>query len=313
MAPEDKTSRRDIVDLLHSAGIPKANFVVLAGNDIGRKYEINKTEISVGRSEESDIKIDDPDVSRNHAVVEARPNAFIITDLESTNGMLINGSKMKTHRLVDGDRIQLGNVTILKFNYLDDIEESFNEQLYNAANKDYLTQIYNKKYFVDRFKMEFSYSKRHEVPLSLIIFDLDHFKRINDSHGHDAGDYILQELAAQITAIKREEDLFARFGGEEFVLLLRDTLKDSAVQIAEKLRARIEEVLFTFQNTKIPVTISAGVATFDKNNYKTHETFFRATDMQLLRAKNGGRNQIKFSGETQAEGVKIKTESADSE
>ncbi len=306
-AIDDKTARRDIVDLLGRGGIPKANFVVLAGQDIGRKYEIKKAEITIGRAEENDVVINDQDVSREHARVEARPDSFVISDLGSTNGMLVNGTKTKVHRLVDGDRIQLGNVTILKFNFLDDIEESFNEKLYNAANKDFLTGIYNKKYFLDRFKMEFSYSKRHEVPLSLIIFDIDHFKKINDTHGHDAGDYILQELAAQIAVIKREEDLFARFGGEEFVLLLRGTSKDAAIQMAEKLRSRVEEVQFEFQEIKIPVNISAGVATFTSQNYKTHETFFRATDSQLLKAKNAGRNQVKYTADGSVDTAKIKT------
>jgi two-component system, cell cycle response regulator len=291
---DDKTSRKDIIDLLQTGGIPKANFVVLTGQDIGHKYEINKAEIVIGRGEDAEIIIDDEDVSRHHAKVEARPDSFIITDLGSTNGMLVNGTRVKSHRLLDGDRVQVGSCTILKFNFLDDLEESFNEQLYNAANKDFLTQIYNKKYFWDRLKMEFSYSRRHEVPLSLIIFDIDHFKKINDTHGHDAGDYILRELTGQISAIKRQEDLFARWGGEEFVLLLRDTTKDDAIQTAEKLRARVEEVAFEYDEKKIPVTISAGVATFVTSNYKSHETFFRATDMQLLKAKNSGRNQVKF-------------------
>jgi diguanylate cyclase (GGDEF)-like protein len=292
---DDRTIKHAIQDLLSAAAGVKANFVVLAGQDIGRKYEIKKSEFNIGRAETSDIFIDDPDVSRNHARIEVLGDGIIMQDLGSTNGTLVNGKPVARHQLMDGDRVQLGNLTILKFNFLDNIEDTFNEQLYNQANKDFLTQIYNKKYFLDRLKMEFSYSRRHEVSLSLIMFDIDHFKKINDTFGHAAGDFVLRELAAQIQAIKRQEDLFARFGGEEFVLLLRDTLKENAIQTADKIRSRIEETEFLFENQKIPITISIGVATFSSNNYKNYETFFRAADNYLYRAKKEGRNCVQFA------------------
>ncbi len=298
---DDKTVKRNIQDLVTSATGEKANFVVLAGQDIGRKFEINKSTITIGRSETSDIFIDDEDVSRSHARVIVTLDNITIEDLGSTNGTLVNGQKIKRHALEDGDRIQIGNITVLKFNFLDTIEDTFNEQLYNAANKDFLTQIYNKKYFVDRLRSEFAYSKRHEAPLSLIIFDLDHFKKINDTYGHSAGDFILKELSAQISTMKRQEDLFARFGGEEFVILLRDTTKETAIQIAEKLRGRVEEIDFNFDGTQIPVTVSVGVTTFEQTNYKNSDTFFRAADSQLLRAKQNGRNRISFAKEGLAE------------
>ncbi|HLG19545.1 MAG TPA: GGDEF domain-containing protein [Bdellovibrionota bacterium] len=301
---DDKTIKHPIQDLLNAVAGVKANFVVLAGQDIGRKYEIKKAELGIGRSEQSDIFIDDPDVSRNHAKIEVLNDSIIVQDLGSTNGTLVNGKAITRHQLMDGDRVQVGNLTILKFNFLDNIEDTFNEQLYNQANKDFLTQIYNRKYFLDRLKMEFSYSRRHEVPLSLIMFDIDHFKKINDTHGHTAGDLVLRELAAQIYAVKRQEDLFARFGGEEFVLLLRDTPKENAIQTADKLRSRIEETQFTFEDQKIPITISIGVATFFSNNYKNYETFFRAADNYLYRAKKEGRNCVQFA----KDGISVKTE-----
>ena len=291
---DDKTAKHPIRDLLNSSEV-KANFVVLAGQDIGRKYPINRSELTIGRAENSDIFVDDVDVSRNHAHVEVKGEVIYISDLGSTNGTLVNGKPIVRHPLMDGDRVQLGNLTILKFNFLDSIEDTFNEQLYNSANKDFLTQIYNKKYFLDRLKMEFSYSRRHESPLSLIVLDIDYFKRINDTYGHVAGDHVLKELAAQISAIKRQEDLFARFGGEEFVLLLRDAPKETAIQIADKLRSRIEETEFLADEQKIPVTVSLGVATFFSNNYKNHETFFRAADSYLYRAKKEGRNRVQFA------------------
>jgi two-component system, cell cycle response regulator len=305
MAPvDDKTTKRDVRDLLNLSSGVRANFVVLAGEDIGRKYEITKTEMIVGRSETADIFIDDQDVSRAHAKIEVQKDSITISDLGSTNGTLVNGKPVQRHDLKDGDKIQIGNITILKFNFLDNIEETFNEQLYNAANKDFLTGIYNKKYFMDRLRMEFSYSHRHASPLSLMVIDLDHFKRVNDKFGHSAGDYVLRELSGQFNSIKRHEDLFARWGGEEFVLLLRDTPKDTAIQIAEKLRSRIEEYEFITEDGRIPVTISIGLATLEEGNYKTHDTFFRAADGQLLKAKKSGRNRVSFGMEGVSDTIK---------
>ncbi|MCB0327886.1 MAG: GGDEF domain-containing protein, partial [Bdellovibrionales bacterium] len=270
----------------------KANFVVIAGQDIGRKYEVEKSSLSVGRNSDCDIFVDDDDVSRTHALINIKSEGVYISDLGSTNGTLVNGEKITTHLLQDGDRIQIGNLLVLKFNYVDEIEESFNEQLYNAANKDYLTQVYNKKYFIDRFKMEFSYSKRHESRLSLIVLDLDHFKQINDSYGHLAGDQILRKFAHEITAIKRHEDLFARFGGEEFVLLLRDTDTPDAFSIAEKIRSRIEKVRFQVDQKSIQVTVSIGLATFENQNFENFEQLLQNADQQLYRAKQSGRNKV---------------------
>lgn len=302
---DDKTVRRDIRDLLTSAGGLKANFVVLAGQDIGRTFPIEKAELSIGRGENADIYIDDEDVSRQHARIEVTADAILLTDLGSTNGTLVNGQKIRNRKLEDGDRIQVGNLTVLKFNFLDNIEEEFNEQLYTAANKDFLTQIYNRKYFVDRLKMEISYARRHETALTLLILDLDHFKKINDTYGHSAGDMILKQFASQIALSKRHEDLFARYGGEEFVLLLRGTPKETSIAIAEKIRMKVEQLHFNADGNDVTLTVSIGLGTFYKNNYKNNETFLRATDSLLYRAKREGRNRVFYSREGLADSFKL--------
>lgn len=289
---DESTVRRDVQDLLNSASPLKANFVVIAGQDIGRKYAIQKSELSIGRDDSCDIVINDDDVSRNHAQITVQPAAIVIEDLGSTNGTLVNGVRVSKHILNDGDRVQIGNLTVFKFNFFNQLEESYSEQLYTAANKDFLTGLYNKKYFKDRLKMEMSHTKRHGNPLSLIIFDLDHFKQLNDKYGHVAGDDVLKELALQISKMKRQEDLFARYGGEEFVLLLRDTPKETAIQIAEKIRSKVSELKLTFDEEEIQVTVSIGLATFRGNNHKNEETFVRTADQQLYRAKKAGRNRL---------------------
>lgn len=289
---DESTVRRDVQDLLNSQSPLKANFVVLAGQDIGKNFPIQKSEFSIGRGESCDICINDEDVSRNHARVTVLASAIVLEDLGSTNGTLVNGEKIQRHILNDGDRVQVGNHTVFKFNFFNELEESYSEKLYTEANKDFLTSLYNKKYFMDRLKTEMSHTRRHGNPLSLVIFDLDFFKQINDKHGHVAGDQILRELAAQLSKMKRHEDLLARYGGEEFVLLLRDTSKDTAIQIAEKLRARVSEVRFALDHEQISITVSVGLSTFTGENYKSEETFVRAADKQLYRAKQAGRNRV---------------------
>lgn len=302
---DDKTIRRDTVDLTESKDTRKANFVVLAGQDIGRKYDVESEEMYIGRNEMCEIFVDDEDVSRIHAKIDATSDYVYIEDLGSTNGTLVNGDKIKRHQLEDGDRIQVGSMTVLKFNYVDEIEESFNEQLYNAANKDYLTQVYNKKYFIDRLKMEFSYSKRHAAPLSLMIFDIDFFKKINDTHGHLAGDSLLKQFATTIDQTKRQEDLFARYGGEEFILLLRNTNIETSISIAEKIRKKIETSKFKIDKKNIPVTVSIGVSVLVGENFSTYQELIRSADRQLYIAKENGRNQVRHTTDNKGSNPKL--------
>jgi diguanylate cyclase (GGDEF)-like protein len=203
--------------------------------------------------------------------------------------------KIKEHLLQDSDRIQIGRDTILKFNYLDALENTFNEELYNSANRDFLTGAYNKKYFLDRLSMELSFSKRHQTPLSLLFFDIDHFKKINDRHGHLAGDHILKEMVSKVRSEKRQEDLLARYGGEEFVLLLRETPAENAILIAEHMRESIKDHNFRLEQKIIPLTISVGISVYLNDNYNNPEEFIKAADSELYKAKNSGRNRTSCS------------------
>jgi len=263
----------------------------LAGQDIGKNYEIDKKMFFIGRNTTCDIHVNDEDVSRKHARVEVKPEGITIHDLGSTNGTLVNGMKVKKHLLQEGDRIQVGSFTILKFNYLDALENTFNEELYNSANRDFLTTLYNKKYFLDRLSIEFSFSRRHKTALSLVIFDIDHFKKINDKHGHVAGDLILRDMSLKVKSQKREEDLLARFGGEEFMLILRDTSAEKAILIAEHMRESIKKHKFKFEKKNISVTVSIGIAVLEDNNFNNIQDFIKAADKELYKAKKQGRNR----------------------
>ena len=266
--------------------------IVQSETSVGRQVRLEGV-LRIGRSASAEIRLDEDGVSRNHAKLVARPDGGIeIADLGSTNGTWINGERVTSHILKDGDKIQIGNTTILKFSYQDAIDEALQKNLYESATRDGLTKLHNKKSFAEALTKEFAFAVRHRNPLSLVLFDIDHFKKVNDTHGHPAGDFILQTLAAEINGRLRVEDLCARWGGEEFAILMRDTRQDHAMACAERLRASIESYVFTFDGKRIPVTISMGVATVIDGNCSTEAKLLEVADKMLYRAKQGGRNRV---------------------
>ena len=153
----------------------------------------------------------------------------------------------------------VGSSTILKFTYHDYLDEVFQRQMYESALRDGLTKVFNKKYFTDYLEKEFAFAARHGGPLALIFLDIDYFKKINDTHGHPAGDFVLAELSQMMTTLLRTEDVLARFGGEEFTILCRGSDLSGAKIVAERVRKAVEERKFSFGGKDIPVTVSLGV------------------------------------------------------
>jgi diguanylate cyclase (GGDEF)-like protein len=270
--------------------------IVLSGDRVGEMFKIVKDEIVIGRSEDCDIIIEDDGVSRWHCKLTQTPQGeMVLQDNDSTNGTFANGERVTTYPLQDGDKIQLGQITILKFSYQDDLEEAFQRRMYEAAVRDPLTGVYNKRYFLDRLRGEYAYSVRHTVPLSLLLFDIDHFKKINDTYGHPAGDAVLKTLAQVINRTIRAEDIFARYGGEEFAVIARELESTSAFAFGERLRRVIEGTRFEAEGYTIPVTISIGVATLGPNNFLDEHDMIREADQNLYAAKRGGRNRVERS------------------
>src|SRR3954447_1692886 len=178
----------------------RAYLIVLAGNTVGEMYKISKSETVIGRGSQADIHVVDDGISRRHAMIVHKGTEMAVRDLGSTNGTYCNGERITDEKaLSDGDKIQVGSTTILKFTFHDSLDESFQRQMYESALRDGLTKIFNKKYFLDRLESEFAYAVRHRTPLSLVMFDIDHFKRINDTHGHLAGDYALSTLSKVVS------------------------------------------------------------------------------------------------------------------
>src|SRR5687767_5300743 len=173
----------------------RAYLVVLAGASVGEMYKIDGEKTIIGRGQKAQIRLYDDGISREHAQILVEGSRIVLQDLGSTNGTYCNGLQVDKKELVDGDKILVGSTTILKFTYHDNLDEIFQRQMYESALRDGLTKAFNKKYFTDRLESEFRFAKRHRVPLSLILFDIDFFKKINDQHGHLCGDQVLSALA----------------------------------------------------------------------------------------------------------------------
>src|SRR6185295_15097020 len=194
----------------------RAYLVVLAGASVGEMYKVEGDKVIIGRGQKAHIRLFDDGISREHAQILIEGNQIILQDLGSTNGTFCNGLKVDRRELVDGDKILVGSTTMIKFTYHDNLDEMFQKQMYESALRGGLTKAFNKKYFTDRLESEFTFSIRHVAPLTLVLFDIDHFKKVNDTYGHQAGDYVLAELSNLMGASLRTEDVFARYGGEEF-------------------------------------------------------------------------------------------------
>ncbi len=288
---EDRTAIGDLTAIKVANRRDRAHLIVLAGTSLGQMFRVEQNVTVIGRAADAAIRIEDDGVSRKHARVVQEGNQVFIEDLESANGTFVNDGRVARQVLRDGDKIQMGSTTILKFTYGDELEESFQQKMYDAALHDGLTGAFNKRHFLDRLPTEIAYARRHRTPLTLLMFDVDHFKQVNDRHGHVAGDHVLATIAQLVTATLRAEDLFARYGGEEFAVLCRGATLEKASVLGERIRARVETYLFAHHGDRILVTVSVGVAGFVDHADATTQLIAEA-DAALYRAKRSGRNRV---------------------
>jgi len=247
--------------------------------------------VDVGRDPDNGIVIDTDSVSRRHAQIETREGEKFVVDLESTNGTYLNDNMVFRAQLRNGDLLKIGD-TIFKFLSGQNIESAYHEEIYRMTIQDGLTQVHNKRYFLEFLEGEFSRARRYNRPLSLIMIDLDHFKAVNDENGHLTGDFVLKETANRVRERIRREELFARYGGEEFAIVLPETLLRGAVEFADIVRGLIETHTFIFEGNTIPVTLSCGVAQLAEE-MKAPRDLIRAADEMLFDAKRSGRNKVK--------------------
>ena len=261
----------------------------------------------IGREDYCGILINEDSVSRSHAEVryDEESGEYLLVDLCSTNGSYLNDQHLKdqSHPLKSGDTIRVGS-HVFKYLTSDNIEAQYHEAAYSMMTTDGLTNVSNKRYFLDVLKREIRRTIRAELPLSLLMLDIDHFKKINDQYGHLIGDEVLREFALRISNQLREEDLLARFGGEEFSITLIDTNRKKANVVARRCLKSISTAPFRTTAGEISCTVSIGGATFLRGPAKTTtEELIKVADASLYEAKETGRNRtvIREMGEAATE------------
>jgi diguanylate cyclase (GGDEF)-like protein len=240
-----------------------------------------------------EIQVDDGNVSRQHAQIVREKDEMYIEDLGSRNGTFVNDENIGSRRrlLQKEDMIKIGS-TILKFLPAGQLETLYHINLTNAAYMDKLTGLYNRKYISEVLDVEFKRARALHSPFSIVLFDIDNFKNVNDTYGHDGGDLVLSELGQQVKASGlRERDLAGRWGGEEFLVVLTNANSQQAADVAERIRKKIEEHEFVHDNHVIPVTISIGVATLHKD-FAESANLYKAADDALYESKRNGKNRV---------------------
>ena len=257
----------------------------------GKRHVLGPDPVNLGRGSENTIVLENDSVSRRHCRIEKRGRVYFVMDLDSTNGTYVNDELISEYQLRRGDQVKVGD-TIFKFLSGSDMEAQYHETIYRMTIVDGLTGVHNKRYLMDTLEREIPRARRHQRPLTLVMFDIDHFKHINDTYGHLAGDYVLKEMAQLVKGRLRPDDIIGRYGGEEFSLVLPETDAKGGAHIAEELRAMIEEHSFVFEQERIKVTVSWGVAHLQADWDVL--AFVKQADELLYAAKREGRNLVRY-------------------
>jgi diguanylate cyclase (GGDEF)-like protein len=301
----------------HEARIPSSRLeylIVIRGGIPGTMLRLAHEASSLGRSAENTFQLHDGTVSRRHAVIWADPSGGSwITDLGSTNGTFVDGKRLAPHtpiRVNDGSRIQLGALVLLKFLRLDPCEEGFHNEMFERTVRDNLTGLYNRAYFLNQVVPLGDLVASRSLGLAIILADLDHFKRINDTYGHKAGDRVLCEVARVLRDLTRSDDLVARYGGEEFILALPSCSLEQAKERAERIRSALASHDIELDGFTIRPAASLGLA-FERGGLgQDIGALITAADEAMYRAKRLGRNRVVDSSRRDRE-TGIKTDSAD--
>jgi diguanylate cyclase (GGDEF)-like protein len=261
------------------------------GPGMGRRYPLGNARVVIGRESDCDIPIDDQSVSRRHACIQPAEDGYTVFDLQSTNGTYINDTMVSQCKLKDGDHVRIGN-GIYRFLTGGNVEAEYHEEIYRLTIMDALTATYNKRYLLEFLDRELARSARFGRPLSLLIFDIDLFKALNDDLGHLGGDFILRELSGRVRRSTRKEEVFARYGGEEFAIVLVETGLEQALEKGERVRHLVDSQQFQYEGQSVHVTISVGVATTSGDESLTANQLIEQADAKLYDAKHAGRNRV---------------------
>ena len=267
------------------------------GVSAGQVITLSTEGTTIGRAQDANIYLDDAGVSRSHArLLTTASGRHMIEDLGSSNGTFVRGQRVERATLQDGDMLQLGPRVSFRYVVVDQSGEALFRQLYQSSVRDSLTGAYNRRHFDERLAAELAYADRHRTDLSLVLFDIDHFKMVNDNFGHPAGDAVLCHVVKLAQRELRAEDVFARYGGEEFAMLLRGVGPPGAIRAAGRIRTTIEANASKHSGRMISVTVSGGVASLSESAQRCAADLVARADARLYRAKNEGRNRMIWRG-----------------
>jgi diguanylate cyclase (GGDEF)-like protein len=271
---------------------------------IGEPVEIKSETFSIGRDLESSLSIEDDSVSRRHAVIQWDGQVHSLLDLSSTNGSFVNETRIGQHTLMSGDRVRFGK-QIFKYLKAGEIEAQYHEVVFKLMTTDGLTQVYNKRYFLETLDRELLLSSRSQSRPCVLLMDLDHFKSVNDTYGHLAGDAVLAEFCRRAASRLRSGQLLARFGGEEFAVLCTHGNLAAAVETAESIRQETCADPVSFEGRVIPVSVSIGVAIATNDSTVSSDELIENADRLLYLAKTSGRNQVRAAGNVPSLGREV--------
>jgi diguanylate cyclase (GGDEF)-like protein len=295
----DETTREEEDNL--SASVERgprseAALTVLRGENPGTLYTLSGSKAVIGRSPDAEVLVPDSTLSRQHACIHRVGLAFTIEDLGSTNGTFVDGERVQGMCVLsDGCRIFLGSHTVLHFRLHDAVELEAAREAYALTVRDSLTGLFNRRHLQERLESEVAFARRHGTSLALVLLDVDHFKQLNDQHGHAVGDAALCQLARALSDLTREEDVLARYGGEEFALVARSIDREATLALAERMRTCIDTQRLPTEHGPIAFTVSIGIAFSEAGEDMSSQYLFGAADRALYASKDSGRNRVSMA------------------
>lgn len=284
---------------LEKARQTDAVLIIIRGTPQGKRYSLNAEALTIGRDKAADLQLMDANVSRVHAKIFRDKDGLSLQDMGSRNGTFLNdvpiGTEVKPLR--KEDMIRMGS-TVLKYIPAGELETLYHLNITNAAFLDKLTGVYNRNYINDVLEAEFKRARSLHTEFALVIFDIDNFKKINDTYGHDGGDHVLKDMMQAIltNARLRERDFVGRFGGEEFLILLPGSNCQQAKEVAERVRKAVESHEFVYGDKKFNVTISMGAAEARADQMEAND-LYKIADKALYQSKHEGKNRVTTADE----------------
>ena len=286
------TVAKELTHVTRQAPESQAYLVVIAGARLGQHILLGEREIDVGRGPSCAMQLDADSVSRRHARVLWDGRRHVVQDLQSTNGTFVDEHRVTECAMRDGDRLQVGHV-LLKYLSGSNVELAYHEEIQRLMSFDGLTGVANRSRFEEELSNALWRTRTRPAPVSLAVMDVDHFKNVNDTYGHAAGDAVLRQTAEIACRQVVGDQVFARVGGEEFAVLIAGQPIAVAVDVAERIRRSVEAHRMGFDGRVIPVTVSLGVAERQAGSVESGERLFERADTQLYAAKAAGRNCVR--------------------